>query len=100
MCYDRTSAGKRPMCATVCPSGALFFGKRDDIDKQRPHSAPSNRFRFGKQLITTRVHMMTPRSRRPDHLDVTAAMHDSPIGPLSRVPLHLLTEALFEEDVR
>ena len=20
MCYDRTSAGKRPMCATVCPS--------------------------------------------------------------------------------
>jgi Fe-S-cluster-containing dehydrogenase component len=20
MCYDRTSVGKRPMCATVCPS--------------------------------------------------------------------------------
>ena len=25
MCYDRTSTGKRPMCATVCPSGALAF---------------------------------------------------------------------------
>src|SRR5689334_8980203 len=23
MCYDRTSIGKKPMCATVCPSGAL-----------------------------------------------------------------------------
>ena len=26
MCYDRTSVGKKPMCATVCPSQALFFG--------------------------------------------------------------------------
>ena len=26
MCYDRTSAGLRPMCATVCPSQALSFG--------------------------------------------------------------------------
>src|ERR1041385_8834203 len=23
MCYDRTSIGKRPMCPTVCPSGAF-----------------------------------------------------------------------------
>src|SRR5512141_276828 len=23
MCYDRTSVGKKPMCATVCPSQAL-----------------------------------------------------------------------------
>src|SRR5205807_526614 len=23
LCYDRTSTGRRPMCATVCPSGAL-----------------------------------------------------------------------------
>ena len=32
MCYDRTSAGKKPMCATVCPSGALFFGTREEIE--------------------------------------------------------------------
>jgi len=25
MCYDRTSSGKRPMCATVCPSQALAY---------------------------------------------------------------------------
>src|SRR5205085_11890520 len=30
MCYDRTSVGKRPMCATVCPSGALTFTTREE----------------------------------------------------------------------
>ena len=25
MCYDRTSVGMRPMCATVCPSQALSY---------------------------------------------------------------------------
>jgi Fe-S-cluster-containing dehydrogenase component len=29
MCYDRTSVGRKPMCATVCPSQALFFGTAD-----------------------------------------------------------------------
>ena len=33
LCYDRTSVGKRPMCATVCPSGALFFGTREEISR-------------------------------------------------------------------
>ena len=28
MCYDRTAFGKKPMCATVCPSEALYFGTR------------------------------------------------------------------------
>ena len=37
MCYDRTSAGKKPMCATVCPSQALFFGTREQIEQLRPH---------------------------------------------------------------
>jgi Fe-S-cluster-containing dehydrogenase component len=31
MCYDRSSVGKKPMCATVCPSQALFFGTREQI---------------------------------------------------------------------
>ena len=28
MCYDRTSTGRKPMCATVCPSGALTYTTR------------------------------------------------------------------------
>ena len=95
MCYDRTSAGKRPMCATVCPSGALFFGTRAQIEQQRPRSSPLSRFQFGKQTITTKVQMMVPRARRPEVLDVTAAMHDPPV---SRIPLQVMMEALFEEE--
>ena len=47
MCYDRTSVGKKPMCATVCPSQALFFGTREEIEQLRPLSTPVNTFQFG-----------------------------------------------------
>jgi Fe-S-cluster-containing dehydrogenase component len=74
MCYDRTSVGKKPMCATVCPSQALFFGTRDQVLALRPQSSPTNTFRFGGQTITTRVNVMVPRRAMPSHVDVTAAM--------------------------
>ena len=93
MCYDRTSVGRRPMCATVCPSGALFFGTRAEIDALRPRSAPINEFRFGRQSITTKVNMMVPRREAPRHLDVTAAMHEPPAD--RRIPLDLMSSALF-----
>jgi len=60
MCYDRTSAGKRPMCATVCPSGALWFGKREKMAQMRPHSTPVNTFIFGAQTVRTKVNLMMP----------------------------------------
>jgi Fe-S-cluster-containing dehydrogenase component len=80
MCYDRSSVGKKPMCATVCPSQALFFGTREQIEQLRPMSAPLNVFRFGAQTISTRVFMMVPRARagREPWVDVTAAMEDRP----------------------
>jgi len=80
MCYDRSSVGKKPMCATVCPSQALFFGTREQIDQLRPLSMPVNRFQFGAQVISTRVFMMVPAalaSREP-LVDVTAAMAEQP----------------------
>jgi len=82
MCYDRTSVGKKPMCASVCPSQALFFGTHEEIEQLRPMSRPVNRFRFGAQTISTRVHMMMPASgvARSPYLDVTAAMDDQPRG--------------------
>ena len=61
MCYDRTSVGKKPMCATVCPSQALFFGTREQIEQLRPLSTPVNTFQFGQQTITTQVYVMVPR---------------------------------------
>jgi len=91
MCYDRTSVGKKPMCATVCPSQALFFGTREQIRQIRPASAPTNRFRFGQQTITTRVSIMVPREGAPRPLvDVTAAMD---LAPSSRaVSLNVLPQ--------
>lgn len=89
MCYDRTSAGKRPMCATVCPSQALFFGTREEIAALRPQSRPTNVFRFGQQTITTRVSVMVPRGpARAPHLDVTAAMQQQPERRSLRLPVH------------
>jgi Fe-S-cluster-containing dehydrogenase component len=79
LCYDRTSVGRKPMCAAVCPSGALYFGPRAQVDALRPRSKPVNQFQFGRQTITTRVHMMVPQGAgRPNHVDVTEAMNSAP----------------------
>jgi Fe-S-cluster-containing dehydrogenase component len=98
MCYDRSSVGKKPMCATVCPSQALFFGTREEIEALRPRSAPTNRFQFGNQIITTRVNMMLPRVGRADYIDVTAAMSEQAIG--KDISLNVLMDAIYtgEED--
>ena len=80
MCYDRTSVGKKPMCATVCPSQALFFGTEEQIEQLRPMSRQVNQFQFGHQTVTTRVFMMMPSelvTARP-YVDVTAAMGEEP----------------------
>jgi Fe-S-cluster-containing dehydrogenase component len=80
MCYDRTSEGKKPMCASVCPSQALYFGTAAEIAAMRPRSAPTNRFRFGHQTISTKVNMMVPRDHQALYLDVTAAMNEETSG--------------------
>lgn len=76
MCYDRTSEGKRPMCATVCPSQALFFGTQAEIDRLRPRSRAINEFQFGQQKIHTKVRMMVPHDAAIAHIDVVDAMCD------------------------
>jgi Fe-S-cluster-containing dehydrogenase component len=76
MCYDRTSVGQKPMCASVCPSGALAYGTREEITAQRQRSQPVNQFQFGHQTITTKVTMMVPRDQGVEHVDVLSAMND------------------------
>lgn len=61
LCHDRTSAGRRPMCATVCPSGALWYGTREEMGRMRPSSVPVNTFQFGEQTVKTRVNVMMPK---------------------------------------
>jgi Fe-S-cluster-containing dehydrogenase component len=90
MCYDRTSTGRKPMCATVCPSGALVYGPREEIERLRLRSRPVNEFRFGEQTITTKVHMMVPRQSGAHHVDVTAALFDKPAPGL--IALNILAD--------
>jgi Fe-S-cluster-containing dehydrogenase component len=79
MCYDRTSHGKKPMCASVCPSQALYFGTRKEMEALRPRSRPVNRFRFGSQVIITKVNMMTPADSPEQQVDVTSALYEPTI---------------------
>ncbi|HBI46578.1 MAG TPA: 4Fe-4S ferredoxin [Planctomycetales bacterium] len=92
MCYDRTSVGRKPMCASVCPSGALFFGTRGQLAEERPRSAPINRFQFGGQTITTKVQMLTPRNGRPEYLDVVSAMSEETSG--KKIALDMMLGAM------
>lgn len=80
MCYDRTSVGLKPMCASVCPSQALFYGTREEIAALRPQSQPVNAFQFGNQTIRTRVQMMAPRDEGFALVDVVSAMYAPTTG--------------------
>jgi Fe-S-cluster-containing dehydrogenase component len=76
MCYDRTSVGLKPMCASVCPSQALSYGTEEEIRRIRPGSRPVNRFEFGRQTITTKVQMMVPKVSPVEHIDVLDALYE------------------------
>ena len=69
MCYDRTSVGLRPMCATVCPIQALAFGPPEVIARQRA-ATPVRDFRFGNEHVKTRVFMMAPVGQPAITVDV------------------------------
>src|SRR6478736_998862 len=68
MCYDRTSMGKRPMCATVCPSGALTFTTRENIERTRQGIAIQE-WKFGGETVRTKVNVLVPRNVQS--IDVT-----------------------------
>ncbi len=80
MCYDRTSVGLKPMCASVCPSQALFYGTREEVERLRPRSEAMNTFQFGEQTITTKVYMMVPKQEEFNVIDVALGMQDPSIG--------------------
>jgi Fe-S-cluster-containing dehydrogenase component len=63
MCYDRTSEGKRPMCATVCPSQALAYVRPEEIAAGR-REVPTSVFGFGLQTVTTLVQYLVPAGSR------------------------------------
>ena len=61
LCYDRTSEGKKPMCATVCPSGAILYATLEEIERTR-RGTPVNSWRFGAEEVRTMVRVIVPES--------------------------------------
>ena len=55
MCLDRTSDGLKPMCASVCPSEALWFGTVEEFSLLRSGSLIRD-FLFGRQEVRTKVY--------------------------------------------
>jgi Fe-S-cluster-containing dehydrogenase component len=81
MCYDRTSVGKRPMCATVCPSQALSFTTLEEIERTR-HGVPTNTWRFGNEMVRTKVFVMLPSKASAVQIDrVTGRTSATPTPP-------------------
>ena len=83
MCYDRSSVGKKPMCATVCPSGALTFTTMEEIQRTRS-GIPINTWKFGNEVVKTKVYVMVPREVEQVNVDLVqisstpAALPDDP----------------------
>jgi Fe-S-cluster-containing dehydrogenase component len=55
MCTDRTSEGYAPMCASVCPSEALWYGTIEQFNSNRTGSLLRD-FMFGRQAVRTKVY--------------------------------------------
>ena len=91
MCYDRTSEGLKPMCASVCPSQCLFFGTKEEIEALRPRSKPLNQFQFGEQKINTKVNMLVPITGPDATLNVTDELGEQSIDDM-------MMDGLYEED--
>jgi hypothetical protein len=68
--------GKRPMCATVCPSQALAYVQPVAIARDR-RAKPVNVFRFGNETVTTKVFMMAPATMDEIAVDVVDYMWES-----------------------
>jgi Fe-S-cluster-containing dehydrogenase component len=81
MCYDRTSVGLKPMCASVCPSQALWYGTPEEFAATRTGTLV-NHWQFGNQQVTTKVRTV---AHSPEPVDVgaadpTARWQDDPFG--------------------
>ena len=82
MCYDRTSVGKKPMCATVCPSQALRYAKPEEMSTRQ--EVPNNLFVFGNQRVKTRVNMMVPPDAGAVSIDVMDYMWEKHFDQTTR----------------
>jgi Fe-S-cluster-containing dehydrogenase component len=82
LCYDRTSADRKPWCATVCPSQALAFATLEEIERQR-RGTPINQWRFGSEAVRTKVFVLVPSD--VDAIRIGGVGAAAPASPLDDV---------------
>ncbi len=73
LCYDRTSQGKGPMCATVCPTQAIFYGTYEEwvvAGRGKQGAKPVNTFYFGRQKLRSRNYVVM--REEDEELDILA----------------------------
>ena len=70
MCTDRTSEGYAPMCASVCPSEALWYGTPEEFHATRSGSIVDD-WLFGRQAVHTKVFTVVDDLGPIDALDGT-----------------------------
>ena len=91
MCYDRSSVGKKPMCATVCPSGALTFTTMEEIQRTR-QGIPINSWKFGAEEVKTKVHVIVPREVTRVDVELVQIRTTSPVLPDNPYDIALMLE--------
>ena len=87
LCYDRTSQGKGPMCATVCPTQAIFYGTYEEwvvAGRAQQGARPVNVFYFGEQRVRTRNYVVM--TEEDDALDLMALVEQADLGKSANLP--------------
>lgn len=87
LCYDRTSQGKGPMCATVCPTQAIFYGTYEEwlaAGRGKQGAKPINTFHFGAQRVQTRNYVIM--REEDETLDLLAMAEAAQFGKLVEMP--------------
>ncbi len=87
LCYDRTSQGKGPMCATVCPTQAIFYGTYEEwlaAGRAKQGAKPVNVFYFGEQRVQTRNYAVM--IEQDEALDLLALTEQADQGKFPALP--------------
>lgn len=87
LCYDRTSQGKGPMCTTVCPTQAIFYGTYEEwiaAGRAKQGARPTNIFYFGQQRVQTRNYVVL--TGEDEALDLLALVEEASLGKLTELP--------------
>src|SRR2546421_6456825 len=87
LCYDRTTQGKGPMCATVCPTQAIFYGTYEEwiaAGRARQGPKPSINSNFARQGDVHANYVVL--TEEDEELDLMALIEEADFGKLANIP--------------